>query len=209
MSALAMDNTTSHSPSFELPKVPVPHGEFIAHLKTQLKTPIADVVAPYNSFEKKLREGYAQYPQSQAVQDPYVNAIPLFQGQEDNIRIRARALDDEVETQKYVMPLKSEDRKSDGALAIVGSLPGFKKNFNLFSESSLVDLDWNNVVAAGSSVVTALLPVPTKYNTSKKALRYGLLIWFNKMKNANSLQRILSPEASSFQRHRSFYLGLG
>jgi hypothetical protein len=41
----------------------------------------------------------------------------------------------------------------------------FKNNFNLFSESSLVDLDWSNVVAAGSSVVTSLLPVMVSYPT--------------------------------------------
>jgi len=69
------------------------------------------------------------------------------------------------------MPLQFKDRKLDGAPATVESLQDFKKNFNLFSESSLADLDWTNVVAAGSSVVTALLPVPDKYNTSKKSLR--------------------------------------
>jgi hypothetical protein len=47
----------------------------------------------------------------------------------------------------------------------------FQKNFALFSESSLVDLDWSNVVAAGSAVVTCLLPVPAKHNKSKKTLR--------------------------------------
>lgn len=40
-----------------------------------------------------------------------------------------------------------------------------------YRESSLADFDWSNVVAVGSSVVTALLPVPDQYNTSKKVLR--------------------------------------
>jgi hypothetical protein len=50
-------------------------------------------------------------------------------------------------------------------------LQDFQQNFNLFSESSLSDLDWNNVVAAGSAVTTALLPVPTKWAGSKRRLR--------------------------------------
>ncbi len=52
-----------------------------------------------------------------------------------------------------------------------GPLTVFKKDFPLFSESSLVDLDWSNVVAAGSSVVTPFLPAPDKFSTSKKAPR--------------------------------------
>ena len=58
-------------------------------------------------------------------------------------------------------------RKPQGAPAVVDSLEEFQMNINLFSELSLVDLDWSNVVAAGSSVVTALLPVPEKYNGSR------------------------------------------
>lgn len=34
-----------------------------------------------------------------------------------------------------------------------------------------MDLDWSNVVAAGSAVVTALLPVPAPHNESKRNLR--------------------------------------
>jgi hypothetical protein len=34
-----------------------------------------------------------------------------------------------------------------------------------------MDLDWNNVVAAGSSVTTALLPIPEKWAASKRSLR--------------------------------------
>lgn len=54
---------------------------------------------------------------------------------------------------------------------MVQDIKEFQHNFALFCESSLVDLDWSNVVAAGSSVVTCLLPVPSKYKDSKRALR--------------------------------------
>jgi hypothetical protein len=69
------------------------------------------------------------------------------------------------------MPLKDEERKPNGAPAVVPSLKDFQQNFNLFSESSLTDLDWSNVVAAGSAVTTALLPVPEKWAGSKRSLR--------------------------------------
>ncbi|EKG11707.1 hypothetical protein MPH_11200 [Macrophomina phaseolina MS6] len=69
------------------------------------------------------------------------------------------------------MPLEAEKRKPDGTPAVIQSLKDFRTNFNIFSESSLADMDWSNVVAAGSSVVTSLLPVPGKYAGSKRALR--------------------------------------
>jgi hypothetical protein len=69
------------------------------------------------------------------------------------------------------MPLKDKDRKPTGAPAMVASLKQFQQNFNLFSESSLVDLDWSNVVAAGSSVTTSMLPVPEKWAGSKRQMR--------------------------------------
>jgi hypothetical protein len=69
------------------------------------------------------------------------------------------------------MPLTDADRKTSGSPAVVSSFKDFQNNFNLFSESSLADLDWKNVVAAGSAVTTALLPVPEKWAGSKRSLR--------------------------------------
>ncbi|MCJ1478366.1 hypothetical protein MMC13_007046 [Lambiella insularis] len=148
--------------SFNLPDLPSPHETFIPYLAAHPKTPIIDLVQPYKEYESKLREGFAQHREHPQLQDPYVNVVPVFAGHETDLRIRARSLDDDAGNQKYIFPLSSKDRKDTEAPA---------HNFNLFSESSLVDLDWDNVVAAGSSVVTSLLPVPMKYNTSKRALR--------------------------------------
>jgi ankyrin repeat protein len=69
------------------------------------------------------------------------------------------------------MALPEEVRRPNGSLATVQSLKEFKRNFNVFSESSLVDMDWSNVVAAGSSVVNCLLPVPKEFDVSKRTLR--------------------------------------
>lgn len=149
----------------------MPHKDFISYISKQQDREVHALVAPYNEYEAKLREGFAQYRDHDALQDPSVNAVPIFSGDPQILRVRARGTDDHSINDKYMMPLSVKDRKPEGAPATVKSLQDFKKNFNLFSESSLADLDWSNVIAAGSSVVTALLPVPDEYDTSKKALR--------------------------------------
>ena len=159
---------------FELPQIPVPHKDFVQYVVKHEHTPIKELVHPYKLFESKLREGFAVHPNHPVVQDPNANLVPVF-GFHNLLRTQARRLDDDIINQQYIMPLKPEDRKTSGTPVVVDSLKDFKKNFNLFSESSLIDLDWANVVAAGSSVVTPLIPVPEKYNTSKKAMRYVYL----------------------------------
>ncbi|KAL2822695.1 ankyrin repeat-containing domain protein [Aspergillus cavernicola] len=157
-----------------LPPVPVKHSNFLDHVKSNPKTPIPELVKPYNEYDAVLRRIYAQEPDHPTVSDSLVNVVPLF-GPNDStdLRIRARDLASETEEHKskYLMALKTEQRKADGVPAVVSSLKDFQTNFNVFSESSLSDLDWNNVVAAGSAVATSILPVPDKYNDSKRGLR--------------------------------------
>ncbi|KAI9702849.1 MAG: hypothetical protein M1836_008063 [Candelina mexicana] len=159
--------------SIELPKLPAPLERFIPYLAEHHNSATADLLQPYIEYEAKLREIYAQEPDRDIVKDQSINTVPIFAGYESDIRVRSRniALETDAQKEKYLMPLKDSGRKSDGSAAMVGSFKDFQKNFNLFSESALVDLDWNNVVAAGSSVVTALLPVPEKHSESKRAQR--------------------------------------
>ncbi|RDW70384.1 hypothetical protein BP5796_08781 [Coleophoma crateriformis] len=167
-----MSSVTS---KMELPKLPSPSGsvkDFIPFLSGQRDTPIAQIIEPYKAFESELRKIYAQQPDNEAVKDGHINMVPIFGGQEE-LKIRARSLDTETEAEKsrYIMELKDKDRKPNGSPAVVSSIKDFQKNFNLFSESSLADLDWSNIVAAGSSVTTALLPVPEKWAGNKRSLR--------------------------------------
>ena len=166
---MAMSATSEGT--LELPMVPVEHADFISYLGQHPETPVPKLLDPFKSYEGKLREIFAQQPKHEALRNPHVNTVPIFTGHQDLLKARARSLDDQSENEKYIMPLEGGARKPQGAPAVVGSLKEFQKNFDLFSESSLVDLDWSNVVAAGSSVVTALLPVPEKYNGSKRAQR--------------------------------------
>ncbi len=157
----------------ELPKLPVPVKDFIAHFAKHPKTPAAELVEPFKKYEAELRKLYAQHPGHQAVKDCFVNTVPVFEGHEAELTIRARSLATESAQvkEKYIMPLHDDERKPNGAPAVVSSLKEFQHNFNIFSESSLSDLDWSNVVAAGSAVTTALLPVPEKWAGSKRSLR--------------------------------------
>ena len=158
----------------EIPKLPAPVKEFIPYLTKNIYTPIATLLEPYKAYESELRKIYAQQPNHEAVKDGSANLVPLFvDGAATELKIKARSLDAETDDEKsrYLMALKDKDRMANGSPAIVSSSKHFQQNFNLFSESSLTDLDWSNVVAAGSSVTTALLPIPEKWAGSKRRMR--------------------------------------
>lgn len=157
----------------QIPAIPSPVKDFIPYLSKNLNKPVGDILEPYKAFEGELRKVYAREPSSDIVKDGTVNLVPIFAGHENELKIRARSLDTETDDEKsrYIMSLKNEDRKPNGAPAVVASFKDFQNNFNLFSESSLSDLDWNNIVAAGSAVTTSLLPIPQKHAGSKKAMR--------------------------------------
>ena len=147
---------------------------FIPDLVAHPDIAVPKILEPYKAFEADLRKAYAQQPNHQALKDGKIHLIPVFNdGNEEHLKVRARSLDSESDDEKsrYIMDLKDEDRKPDGAPAVVSCFKDFQQNFNLFSESSLSDLDWNNIVAAGSSVTTALLPVPKKWAGSKRSMR--------------------------------------
>ncbi|KAL8827871.1 MAG: hypothetical protein Q9170_006840 [Blastenia crenularia] len=192
--------------TFVLPKVPAVHQDFLSYINGKDGNEVRKLTAPYNNYEAKLREGFAQHRDHPILRDPNVNAVPVFKQGVDIPRISKRDIDAKSHHQNYIIPLSAKDRKPAGAPAVVESIQDFKKNFSLFSESSLADLDWSNVVAAGSSVVTPLLPVPEKFNTSKKAQReyyheklapssdVDLFIWG--LNEAAALKKIEQIEAS-------------
>ncbi|KAI9709659.1 MAG: hypothetical protein M1812_007637 [Candelaria pacifica] len=157
----------------ELPKLPAPLEKFIPYLSEHPNIATAELLKPYIEYEARLREIYAQEPERDIVRNPFINTVPIFAGSELDLQVRARSISSETDVQKekFLMPLKESERKQNGSAAMVRSFKDFQTNFNLFSESALVDMNWDNVVAAGSSVVTALLPVPEKYSESKRAQR--------------------------------------
>lgn len=159
--------------SAELPQLPVRHEELAGYIAKNSATPLEELMAPFRKYEAELRHLYAQDRSNPALDDPYLNVLPLFTDDTPSIKTRARDLQAESPEQKerYIMALPDDKRRPNGSPAVVESLKEFRHNFSVFSESSLVDLDWSNLVAAGSSAVNCLLPVPNKYKSSKRALR--------------------------------------
>jgi hypothetical protein len=156
-----------------LPPLPAPHGQLVKHLAEHPDTPMQELLAPYRQYEAELRSVFAQDRSNPVLDDPHINVLPLFTADTKHITTRARdlAAESQEEKDRYMMPLPDEKRRAHGSPAVVADIKEFQKNFGVFSESSLCDLDWSNIVAAGSSVVNCLLPVPEKYNTNKRKLR--------------------------------------
>ncbi|CEI64211.1 hypothetical protein FVEN_g9050 [Fusarium venenatum] len=154
-------------------ELPTPHSQLAKYIFDHKDTPITEILEPYRKYEAELRSVYAQDRQNPLLDDPYLNVVPLFTEDTKFITTRARNLEAESEEEKskYIMALPDEKRRPHDSPATVADLAEFQKNFNIFSESSLTDLDWSNVVAAGSSVVNCLLPVPKEFNTTKRKLR--------------------------------------
>ncbi|KAM0287752.1 hypothetical protein ACHAQH_000283 [Verticillium albo-atrum] len=157
----------------DLQELPAPHSELVNYIADHPEKSMIEILEPYRRYEAQLRSVFAQDRNSTLLNDPFVNLLPLFNESTKNIKTRARNLSTESEEEKsrYIMSLPDEKRREDGSPAVVQSLAEFRKNFGVFSESSLVDMDWNNVVAAGSSVVNTLLPVPPEFNINKRKLR--------------------------------------
>ncbi|KAK7745490.1 hypothetical protein SLS53_002988 [Cytospora paraplurivora] len=157
----------------DLPRLPVPHEELARYIAIHPDTPMVKLLEPYREYEARLRQAYAQDPDNEVLKNKDLNILPLFTADTHDIRVRARspALEPQAERERYIMALPDDQRRPDRSPAVVESLKKFRHNFNVFSESSLVDLDWDNVVAAGSSAVNCLLPVPHEYDVSKRTLR--------------------------------------
>lgn len=157
--------------TIELPLLPASHGDFIAYLNDNKDRPMTHLLEPYKQYDNEMRKVFAQHHGHPSTQQPSI--VPIYSGHEDELRVRARDLASESDETKasFIMPLSNDKRLPEGSLAVVPSLSAFRTNFNVFSESSLVDMNWSNVVAAGSAVVTSLLAVPDQYAGTKRALR--------------------------------------
>ncbi|KAI9925755.1 hypothetical protein MW887_005561 [Aspergillus wentii] len=156
------------------PAVPAKHADFLSHLNSHPNTPIQQLLQPYNEYDAVARKVFAQEPSHPALQDNHLNVVPVYdEAGSTSAQIRARDLASESpeEKQRYILPLSDENRRPNGSPAVVPTIKEFQNNFSIFSEGSLSDLDWSNVVVAGSAVVTSLMPIPEKHRASKRALR--------------------------------------
>ncbi|CAA7269211.1 unnamed protein product [Cyclocybe aegerita] len=131
------------------------------------------VLQPSLDEEAELRKLFAQDRQSTRLANPHVGLVDVFKAPDTIRTTRARVVQGPEDlVAKYVMPLSEENRKKEGAPCMVSDLEEFKKNWAIFTEGSLSQLlDWNNVVAAGGSVLACLAPLDEEHKKSKRAIR--------------------------------------
>ena len=150
----------------DLPKPPVPVHGLLNYIKKQEldKTEPSKLFEPYREYDAKMREMYAQRPEQ--LSDGDINVLSVFDGPPLKTKTRDLALEDAREKERYIMPLSDDDRHKNGSIATVASLKEFKHNFSVFTEMALSDMDWSNVVVAGSAALTPLLPYAILHHRS-------------------------------------------
>jgi hypothetical protein len=131
------------------------------------------VLKPSVDDETDLRRLFATDKAHARLNNPYVGLVDIFDAPADIRMTRARVVKDETDlSAHYVMPLSELNRRQEGTPSMVNDIDDFKKNWGIFSEGSLSQLfDWNNVVAAGGSVLACLTPLSEEAKVSKRSMR--------------------------------------
>ncbi|KAG5637903.1 hypothetical protein H0H81_002731 [Sphagnurus paluster] len=132
-----------------------------------------DALQPSLDDEAELRKLFATDKTNARLTDPHVGLVDVFHAPADIRTTRARVLSDDQDlSRKYVMPLSEANRRKEGSPSMVNDLEEFQKNWSIFTEGSLSQLtDWNNVVAAGGSVLACLAPLSDAAKESKRSIR--------------------------------------
>lgn len=149
---------------------------FIARIVSLPKDPdvsLDDALQPSLDDEAELRKLFATDKTNTRLKDPYVGLVDVFAAPPEIRTTRARVVKDDQDLfVKYVMPLSDVDRRKEGTPSMVSDLDEFKKNWTIFTEGSLSQLlDWNNVIAAGGSVLASISPLPDAAKESKRSIR--------------------------------------
>ena len=131
------------------------------------------VLQPSLDDESALRRLFATDKAHPRLADIHVGLVDVFAAPAAARTTRARVVpDDAALAANYVLPLSDARRRKEGAPATVPDLDAFKKSWRLFTEGSLSQLtDWNNVVAAGGSVLACLSPLPDAAKVTKRTTR--------------------------------------
>jgi len=144
----------------------------IAALPKGVPVSLDEALKPSLDDEAELRRLFATDTKNPRLSNPHVGLVDVFDAPADIRTTRARVVQNEFDlSEKHLMPLTEARRRKEGTPAMASTLEEFNQNWSIFSEGSLSLLDWNNVVAAGGSVLACLLPVPDANKTSKRTLR--------------------------------------
>ena len=144
----------------------------IAALPKGVPVSLDEALQPSLDDEAELRHLFATDTKNSRLSNPHVGLVDVFDAPTDIRTTRARVVQNEFNlSEKHLMPLAEDRRRKEGSPAMVSSLDEFNQNWSIFTEGSLSLLDWNNVIAAGGSVLACLLPVPDANKASKRTLR--------------------------------------
>ncbi|KAF8260330.1 hypothetical protein EI94DRAFT_1780506 [Lactarius quietus] len=149
--------------------------QFLSRIAALPTGPISldEVLQPSLHDEAELRKLFATDKGNVRVRDIHVGLVDVFAAPSDIRTTRARVIKDDADLDaQHVLALPSSLRREEGSPAMVDNLEAFKKNWDIFTESSLSQLaDWSNVIAAGGSVQASLMPLPKAARSSKRAMR--------------------------------------
>lgn len=107
-----------------LQELPAPHVELVNYIHDHPEKKMVDIMEPYRKYEAQLRSVFAQDRKNPALDDPYINLVPLFNENTKNIKTRARflAAESQEEKDRYIMALPDDKRRPNGSPAVVSSL---------------------------------------------------------------------------------------
>ncbi|VDB96032.1 unnamed protein product [Peniophora sp. CBMAI 1063] len=125
-------------------------------------------VGPALEYEAELRRLFAQDRSNRRLSDPYVGLVDVFACDPAVLDTQSRPTTNDKE---HIFPLKPSERRASGTPALATSLAEFQRNWSIFTEGALSQLDWSNIVVAGGAVQACLAPLPEGADDSKKGLR--------------------------------------
>ncbi|KAJ8059751.1 hypothetical protein OCU04_011391 [Sclerotinia nivalis] len=163
---------------------PTAPSQFLVHLSKHPDTPTRELLHPYLSYETWLRKVFAK---QHTGLDSLVGLVSIYDGHESSFKIRTidhqAAIND-----KYIMPLGKCEQELEGDLAIAGSIARFHENFEAFTHGVLKDIDWSNIVVAGSAALLPLLsPRRNVPSTLSAAVEKSLEHYFQTIANASDI----------------------
>ncbi|KAF7948486.1 uncharacterized protein EAE97_003897 [Botrytis byssoidea] len=165
---------------------PTTPSQFLSLLSAFPTTPTRELVQPYLSYETGLRKAFAR---PHAVVGGPDDLISIYDGHESSFRIRI-ADRETTAADKYIMPLKRKEVLG-GQPAIAGSFAKFCENFDAFTHGILHDINWSNIVVAGSAALLPLLPRRKKRSTASAAVERPLENYFDNIAKASDIDIFL------------------
>ncbi len=153
---------------------------FLAGFALAPNSKLDEVLEPAISFERELRRLFADEPEHSRLRHPFMGLLSVFDIPEYPHTLRARprtipTIPDEESgrtgNEQFIFPLPDQKRYSKDEPITVGSFEAFLHSWQIFSEGSLQEINWDNVVVAGGSVLACISPVPKEFMSSKRSLR--------------------------------------